>query len=1719
MNLATTTRRVLALLAVLSMAGVAAASEDEAQAANVSYYKQIRPILQARCNGCHQPAKAKGEYVTTTFDQLLAGGESGDAAIVAGKPDDSYLLYLITPEDDEAEMPKGKTPLSAEQRALVTRWIAEGAVDDTPESARVHFDAEHPPTYSGPPVIAAIDFSPDGNLLAVAGYYEVLLHKADGSQLVGRLVGDSERIESVRFSPDGKWLAVTGGKPGESGEVQIWDVAAKTLAHSIPVTFDVVYGASWSSDAKKLAFGCADKTVRAILVETGEQVLYQGAHQDRVLDTVFSSDDSHVVSVSQDQSVKLTEVATQRFIDNVTSITPGALHGGVNAVARHPHADAILVGGADGEPKLYHIFRHTKRVIGDDANLIRRFPALRGRVFGVAITTDGQWAAACSSLDGAGQVRVYKFTFEMEMPADIQKISEKRVKDRTPADLKRLAEYATNSVEQVSEFNTPQAGLYAVAFRPDGQSLAVAGLDGKIRLIDPATGTLVKEFVPVPLLPAVTAESSGPPIEQLVRPSEPVETESLAEGETIAAIEVQPTSITIDRPFDTAQFLVTGRLTSGDRLDVTRIVQTTLSGDAVAISPSGLVTVRHDGRAEVTFKLGEQTATATIVASGVDGDFHPDFIRDVAPTISKLGCNTGTCHGANKGKGGLKLSLRGNDPLFDVRAYADELACRRVNLAAPENSLMLTKASAGVPHEGGRVTAPGEADYDVIRRWIADGAMLDLSSPRVVGIEIHPQDPIVQRIGARQQFRVLATYSDGCVRDVTAQAHVDSGNTEVATGNTAALMTTLRRGEAPILARFEGAYAGTTLMVMGDRTEFVWEAPPVHNFIDELVDAKLQRAKTLPSPLCSDAVFIRRVYLDLVGLPPTAEQVKAFLADPAGPRNKRDALIDRLVGSPDYVEHWTNKWADLLQVNRKYLGVEGATIFRQWIHDQVAANRPYDQFAHELLTASGSNRENPAASYFKIHREPGDAMETTTHLFLGLRFNCNKCHDHPFERWTQNQYYQMAAFFARVGLKADPASGDKKIGGTAVEGATPLYEIVFDKPDGEVKHDRTGETSNPTLPYGASDPASADDAAPRDDETPQTESGNEPTRRKQLANWLTSADNHYFALSFANRMWAYLMGLGLIEPMDDIRAGNPPTNAALLERLTEEFVTRKFDVQDLVRTICKSRTYQLSLETNRWNEDDGINYSHALAKRLPAEVLFDTIHRVTGSVPEVPGAKRGARAATFLDPAVNTPDGFLTAFGRPPRESACECERSTGVQFGPVMALVSGATVSDAISDPKNTISQLAETEMDDAQLVRELFLRFLSRPATDAEVAASLELFGSLPTAHQELASVLAKLEADRAPQIAEQQRRREEAIAEAQAELAAYEKQIAPREAELDRAQQEQTAKLETELRDYEATLPDGLAAWEAREEKVPQWSPIDPHDLSSTSATTLAKESDLSIVSTSSNGLGTYKIVAHTDTTGISAIRLEAMSDDRNPKKGPGRAPDGNFVLTEFEVLAAPKADSAKAAKVTLENPQADFSQANHAVATAIDGRMDAKDNGWAIVPKVGENHVAIFETCEPVGFDGGTTLTFLLHHKHSSGEHTLGRFRISVTTAADPILLDKLPDAVTAVLDVAASERSDEQHGTLLDFYRSIDGELKRHQQAVAASRQPRAVDPKLTPLRAKLAVAQQPVPVEPRLKQLRDDVALSAKQLENGRTTAVQDLAWALINSPAFLFNR
>ncbi len=1642
--------------------GLRAASAAEADKApiKVSYAKQVQPLLQANCYGCHQPAKANGGYQATTYHKLFQGGDSG-VAIVAAKPEKSRLLELITPKNGNAQMPQGRSPLAAGDIELIRRWIAEGADDDSPPSTRQSFDADHPPVYSHGPIVTSLDYSPDGKLLAVAGFHEALLWKADGSTRVARLVGMSDRIETVRFSRDGTKLLVVGGIPGRGGEIQIWDVASHKLVGSNALGFDTLYGGSWSPDGKLIAVGAPDNALRAFESDTFKQVVYMAAHDDWIRGTVFSADGKSILSVSRDMTVKMTDVATQRFLGNLTTHTPGILRGGMQAIDRHPKREEVVVGGADGAPKLFKMDVKAAPSTGGNPNQIREYEAMPGRIYDIRFTADGMRFFAASTLDSRSQV----------------------------------CGYETDSGKKLWQLDVPETAIYTVACKGDGNSMAASGADGQLRLIDAKNGKVTKTFMPVDVTPSKHDAShwfAGPDLAGTgsIAPT------SAAPKLDIVQLQVEPTLIRIDKPIDCVQLLCTATLADGRKLDATRMVPWKVEGTLGQITPEGRFSSLQSGKGRIVGTLGSQHVEIPAeIAVGVD-DYAPNYVRDVGPILSRAGCNAGTCHGAAKGKNGFKLSLRGYDPIFDHRALTDDLAARRINMASPDDTLMLLKPTAGVPHQGGRVFAMETPYYRTLRQWIADGAKLDLTVARVMKIDIFPKNPVIDAIGNGQQMRIVATYADATTRDVTREAYIESGNTEVAAGDRQGVMLAVRRGEAPVLARYEGSYAATTLTVMGDRSGFVWQQPETWSKIDELVASKWQRMKILPSGLCSDTEFLRRVYLDLTGLPPTVADIEAFLDDKRDSRAKRDAVIDRLIGSEDFIEQWTNKWADLLQVNRKHLGPDAAAALRKWIRGEMASNTPYNEFVSKVLTSSGPNKENPPASYFKILREPTDTMEATTHLFLAVRFNCNKCHDHPFERWTQDQYYQTAAYFARVELKPDPASGKEKIEGTSVDSAKPLYEIIGDKMTGEIVHDRTKAVTAPKFPFAV--------------DYPHIENA---TRRQELAAWLTARANPYFAKSYVNRLWGYMLGTGIIEPLDDIRAGNPATNPDLLDYLAREFMDHHFDMRYMLGMICRSRTYQLSIENNRWNEDDRINYSHAIARRLPAEVLYDSIHRVTGSISRIPGVPNGTRAAALPDSGVNLPDGFLSNLGRPARESVCECERSSGLQLGPVMALISGPTVEAAISDSGSELSKLVATEKDDAKLIGQIFLRVLNRPASRQEIATGAAALQRLPEEHKQLTAHLQESDKQSAAIVAKQEEERQKAIVAAKKELEAHEKQLAPQMATQERARQERIAAAEIAMHDSEKSLPARLPIWEQQAKNKIAWTPLEATKLSTTNKSKIVQEADKAVIVSGPTGKATYTLVAKNALPNVTGLRLEALTDERLPSKGPGRAPNGNFVVSQFIVEWNPPKEPKKKSRVKLQNAKADFSQVNYEVQTALD---DNPDKGWAVVPQTGKSHTAIFETHDNVAAPGVFTIRMV--QNFADGQHLLGRFRISVTNAPRPILLDNHPANIADILAIAADKRTEKQKAELLGYYREFDQELKQRNEAVAAAKQPLPVDPKLTQLRDALAEVSRPLAPDVKLVQLHRDVDLSTKQLEKVRLTFAQDLTWALINSPSFLFN-
>ena len=757
-------------------------------------------------------------------------------------------------------------------------------------------------------------------------------------------------------------------------------------------------------------------------------------------------------------------------------------------------------------------------------------------------------------------------------------------------------------------------------------------------------------------------------------------------------LEAFPKALQLSDIRDGRSLLVTGVTSDGKRVDLTAEAKLKADGKVATIAKDGYVTPKATGKSHVTVTAGGLTTKVSVTVTNVKPR-EVGFSREIMPILSKVGCSAGTCHGARAGKAGFKLSLRSYDPVYDYRALVDDLSGRRFNRSRPSQSLMLLKPTNGVPHEGGFLFDEQSRAYKIIEQWIAEGCKWK-SGVKVTKLEVFPKNPLMQRSGEKQQQIVIAHYADGTTRDVTRDAHFKSSNFEVATVTKTGQIKSVMRGESAILVRYEGAYATNPVTVIGKREGFAWKKTPEFNFIDKHVNAKLKRMKILPSDLCTDAEFLRRVRFDLTGIPATAAEVKKFLADKRPSRVKRQAKIEQLMRSPEFVDHWTLKWSDLLLANSKFIKEKGVWAFRNWIRNSIATNKPYDKFVHQLMTAGGSTFENPAANYFRVAREPKVVMENMTQVFIGTRFVCAQCHDHPFERWTQTNYYELAAYFAGVGRK---------------RGTTKDEEIIYTLASPvAVVHAGTGQAVQPSFPF--------------------THAGMDKSltdRRRKLANWLTTKENPYFAKSIVNRYWSYFTGRGIIDPVDDIRSSNPPSNPQLLAALETDFVKNGFDLKRLIKLIVSSHTYQRSFRTNKFNEDDSINYSHAAPRRLSAEQLYDAIMIATGAPHRIPGAPAGFRASQLPDPKIKL--SFLDMFGRPPRESPCECERSSTVSLAQTLNLINGPTIANAVKHPEGLVAKAIKSKTPRKQMIEQIYLSVYNRYPTKSERKTADDYFAEV--------------------------------------------------------------------------------------------------------------------------------------------------------------------------------------------------------------------------------------------------------------------------------------------------------------------------------------------------------------------------------------------------------
>ncbi|QDU94668.1 DUF1549 and DUF1553 domain-containing protein [Lignipirellula cremea] len=684
----------------------------------------------------------------------------------------------------------------------------------------------------------------------------------------------------------------------------------------------------------------------------------------------------------------------------------------------------------------------------------------------------------------------------------------------------------------------------------------------------------------------------------------------------------------------------------------------------------------------------------------------PDFLTEVMPVFAKGGCNMGACHGNLNGKGGFKLSLRGEDPQTDYLRLTREFAGRRVNRLQPKASLILLKPTSQVSHQGGKRFAVDSPAWRLLADWIAAGAPgPQADSPQLVRLVATPAETIQFAPHDHLQLHVTAHFDNGEQRDVTSQAVYDPAEMRVAVSETG-LVQRQDFGETTVLVRFLDQHAAVRVAFMSARPDFVWSDPPVANLIDRLVDARIRPLKINPSSLADDGTFLRRAFLDAIGLPPTAAEARAFVAD-ANP-NKRSQVIDALLLRPEFADHWALKWADLLKNEERVLDTRGVEAFHSWIRDSIDQGKPVDQFTRELLTTQGSTYERPATNFWRANRDPLTRGETVARLFLGSRLLCAKCHNHPFEHWKQDEYYDWATVFSQI---------DYLLPGNQRTDKRDKNEFI-----GEQFVYRSGLTETTSARTG--EPAQAKFLG--SDETPSF--GIEDDRLLALADWLTSPQNKQFARTQANLVWYHLLGRGLVEPLDDFRETNPPANPELLDALAEEFIRQEFDLRSLVRMIMNSRTYQLSSEPNETNAGDTHHFSHATVRRLTAEQLLDAQSSVLGAAAEFAGYESGIRAGQLPGVYRVQPrevdgqkpgDRFLRVFGKPARQLGCECERSNETTLSQTFALISGDSLHQRLTSEENRLAEWASSERTNATIIDELFWSALSRPPTASEQAA----------------------------------------------------------------------------------------------------------------------------------------------------------------------------------------------------------------------------------------------------------------------------------------------------------------------------------------------------------------------------------------------------------------
>jgi hypothetical protein len=772
------------------------------------------------------------------------------------------------------------------------------------------------------------------------------------------------------------------------------------------------------------------------------------------------------------------------------------------------------------------------------------------------------------------------------------------------------------------------------------------------------------------------------------------------EATTWDSIQVFPPKISLSTQSDLQHVIAVASRSDGITQDVTQLADWKLTDESFVNLENHVVRPKTDGSTELIATWNGLNAKSIIDVTKSQESRPVSFGHDIMPILTRSGCNTGSCHGAARGKDGFRLSLFGFDPNGDHFRITREIGIRRVNLARPEESLILLKATGAVPHSGGKKIEPDSQHYKTMLAWLSSGAPNDPAPPAAVtAVDIFPEQAVLEGDAATQQLVTVAHYADGTTRDIYDLAAFATNNERTAAIEPSGEITSGVRGEAFVMARFDTHTVGSQVLALPANLNFS-QSPVTGNYIDELVGNKLTKLRLDTSPICTDAEFLRRVTIDICGQLPTEEEFNTFANDQSS--DKRSQKINELLERKAFSEIWAMKWAQLLMIkSNNQVSYKAAFLYNQWLTNKIASNEPIDQIVREMLSADGGVFKTPATNFYQIETDTLKTAENVSQVFMGIRTQCAQCHNHPFDRWTMDDYYGFASFFSQIGRK---------------QAEDYRETIVFNRRGGEVNHPVKGKPEPPKFLGGV---------------VPDTKGQD---RRQVLADWITSNENPFFATSVANRIWAHFMGVGIVDPVDDFRVSNPASNPQLLKELSSRLTEYKFDFKQIVRDICNSNAYQRSSQTTELNAQDQRNYSHALVRRIPAENLLDCISQVTSTKDKFRGLPLGARAVQIADGS--TSNYFLNTFGRSQRTTVCEGEASTDPSLSQALHLINGSSAQGKISQGK-LISTWLEQSASPTEIVEKIYVRALGRKPTEAESATLLKLVADAGNAQQGLEDV----------------------------------------------------------------------------------------------------------------------------------------------------------------------------------------------------------------------------------------------------------------------------------------------------------------------------------------------------------------------------------------------